>query len=228
MKKIGIIGGMGPLATVDLYEKIIRNSNVKKDQDHFEIFIHNNPNIPDRTKAILSDGISPVEEIINSANKLKDMGSDFLCMPCNTAFYFYNDITKNLDIDLVNIIDVTIEKIIKNNYKNPCVLGTKGTIYGKTYYNKLDEKNMNYQKIDDDLVNLLDYYIYEVVKKDNFDVDIKKLTNKLDELVEKNNVDCFVLACTELPILFEKFNLNYNVIDTTEELARRVCQLAKE
>ena len=84
-KIIGIVGGMGPEATADLFMKIIKATPAEKDQDHLRVIIDNNTNIPDRTKAILGQGVSPVTEIKSTVSKLMHAGADILVMPCNTA-----------------------------------------------------------------------------------------------------------------------------------------------
>ncbi len=89
MKTLGILGGMGPLATADLFEKIIRNTKADTDAQHIRVYIDNNPQIPDRTAFIMGSGADPRPEMNASARKLEAMGADILLMPCNTAHYFY-------------------------------------------------------------------------------------------------------------------------------------------
>jgi aspartate racemase len=103
MKTIGMIGGMGPLATVHLFERIVLRTKAEKDQDHIRIIIDNNTNIQDRTKAILGYGESPVKELVGSAKMLEKSGADFLIMPCNTAHYFIDHIKKNIKIPFINM-----------------------------------------------------------------------------------------------------------------------------
>ena len=86
-RNIGIIGGMGPLATCDLMEKIIDYTDAASDQEHIHVLVDSNTNIPDRTEAILHGGENPVPEMVKSAWKLESMGADILIMPCNTAHY---------------------------------------------------------------------------------------------------------------------------------------------
>ena len=88
-KIIGIIGGMGPEATADLYLRIIRATPVEKDQDHYRVIIDSNPKIPDRTPAIIGDGENPLPLMAETAKNVEKAGADFLIMPCNTAHYFY-------------------------------------------------------------------------------------------------------------------------------------------
>ena len=101
-KSIGIIGGMGSLATCDLFKKIIDMTDAKSDQEHIHICIDCNTNIPDRTKAILGGGENPIPEMVRSGIRLQSMGADVLVMPCNTAHYFYDKITPFFDIPLLN------------------------------------------------------------------------------------------------------------------------------
>ena len=106
---IGIIGGMGPLATCDLMNKIIRFTDAQKDQDHIRICVDSNTNIPDRTTAILHHGKTPVPELVKSALRLEAMGAQLLIMSCNTAHYFYNDVTPYLDVPFMSMIEETVK-----------------------------------------------------------------------------------------------------------------------
>ncbi|HDH63258.1 MAG TPA: amino acid racemase, partial [Firmicutes bacterium] len=94
MKTVGIIGGMGPEATLDLFYKIIKNTPAKKDQEHIHLIIDNYPQIPDRTQFILGKGENPLPYLLRSANLLENAGVDAICMPCNTAHFFVDDIRK--------------------------------------------------------------------------------------------------------------------------------------
>lgn len=91
-KTIGILGGMGPLATCDLFSKIIQITDASCDQEHVRICIVNNTEISDRTNAIIRHGKDPVPEMVKSAVRLQSFGADVLIMPCNTAHYFYDRI----------------------------------------------------------------------------------------------------------------------------------------
>ena len=87
-KSIGILGGMGPLATADLLRKIVLLTKAEKDGDHVRVFIDDNPRIPDRTAAILSGGKDPVPEMASALRSLEACGASCVIMPCNTAHYF--------------------------------------------------------------------------------------------------------------------------------------------
>jgi aspartate racemase len=111
-KKIGILGGMGPEATADLFFRIIRATPVENDQDHVKVIIYSNPQIPDRTEAILYSGSNPVPEITATAKILEASEADFLIMPCNTAHYFILDIRKAVGIPILDMIELTVKRIV--------------------------------------------------------------------------------------------------------------------
>ena len=106
-KTIGIIGGMGPLATADLFRKIVLMTDAASDNDHIRIFIDDNTAIPDRTSAILSGGADPVEAMADSIRKLEQCGADCLIMPCNTAHYFLPRLRPLTGIPFLSMLEAT-------------------------------------------------------------------------------------------------------------------------
>ena len=91
-KVIGIIGGMGPMATADLFIKIVENTAARTDQEHLHVLIDNNTDIPDRTACILAGSDAPLGPMVESAKRLVDQGADLLIIPCNTAHYFHSGV----------------------------------------------------------------------------------------------------------------------------------------
>ena len=104
---IGIIGGMGPLATADLFQKIIRHTDARCDQEHLHILIDNNTAIPDRTAALLHGGADPFPEMCRSAKFLEAGGADCLIMPCNTAHFYHRRLQEQLRIPLLHMVELT-------------------------------------------------------------------------------------------------------------------------
>ena len=133
--KIGIIGGMGPAATCLLFEKIIRMTQVERDQDHLHIIINNDPSIPDRTAAILGRGPSPVEAIIRSANTLVAAGADHLLMPCMTSHAYYAAIQEQVEVPIVNAIELIRREIVHalGDTGRVGLLATDGSLKGGVY-----------------------------------------------------------------------------------------------
>lgn len=218
-KTIGILGGMGPLATVDIFHKIVSLTDANSDQDHIHIIIDNDPGIPNRLDFLLRDGESPEKHLIQLATKLELMGADVLIMPCNTAHYFYDAIKKHIGIDFINMIDETAKEI-KQTYpscKKIGLLATKGT-----YHTGIFEKVFSPYEIEVIIPDLEDQqYIADLILAVKIGQTTFDLTNIHQVLgaLRKKDMDVLVLGCTELPIAFEMFNIEEKYIDPTTVLA---------
>ncbi len=219
MKKvIGIIGGMGPLATVDLFKKIVSMTKADSDQEHLRVCIDSNTDIPDRTKAILHGGIDPVDEILRSAQRLESAGADVLIMPCNTAHYFYDRLTAATSLPILNMLEETAKEIVRQGIGTVGLLATDGTIQSGVYDHILQKYEIKVLKpSDEDQRHIMDI-IYKGVKASNAQLDITGFLHALDKL-EAAGAEALVLGCTELPIAFVMFDIKKKVVDPTAVLA---------
>src|SRR5690348_7801651 len=102
---IGVLGGMGPRATVDFYSKLIAATPAECEQDHLRVHIDSNPQIPDRSEALAGRGESPGTVLAAMAAGLERAGADFLVMPCNTAHAFEPEIRAAVNVPFVSMID---------------------------------------------------------------------------------------------------------------------------
>lgn len=137
-KKIGILGGMGPLATRDLYDWIIQLTPAKSDQGHLPIAINSVPQIPDRTDYILGKGENPKPQLLQAAKQLEKMGVDLIVIPCNTSHIFLDFLKINLpEIEFVDMIKETknyINLLFQSKKPKIGLLATDGTIKNKIYH----------------------------------------------------------------------------------------------
>ena len=206
--KLGILGGMGPEATCDLYKRIIKHTKSNCDQDHINAVILNKCDIPDRTKYLM-DGIeSPVDALNEGIEELIKLGCDYFIMPCNTAHAFVDQF-KNLDkIKFINMIDCVKEEIRnKYNDKKICVLCTKGTKLSKLY----DGNLMYYPNNQERIMNVVNN------TKAGID-DTFNLQSVVDE--ESKNYDVFLLACTEISTYKDKIKTDKIIIDAVDILVK--------
>lgn len=218
MKTIGILGGMGPLATVDIFKKIINLTEANSDNEHIEIIVDNNTRIPDRTNYIINNGENPTSYLIKSAIRLEMMGADVIIMPCNTAHYFYDEVVKYIDIPFLNMIVETAKETKKLYYgKKVGLLATAGTYNSGIYDKVFSEYGLELIKPDSDKMKYVMDLIYGI-KSGRSDMDLTNFYTVLQDLKEQD-VEAFILGCTELPIAFEMFNINEKYIDPTEILA---------
>ncbi len=223
---LGILGGMGPLATCEFFKKIIELTPAEKDQDHLHIIIDNNTNIPDRTEYILGKGKDPRIELIRSAIKLESMGADYIAIPCNTAHYFYDDIIKYTKAKILNMICETVNFLKTNNSenKNYLLLATEGTYQAKIYDKAFKSSGLNILTPSDKDKKIIMQWIYGI-KSSNFNVTLKEF----ESLVNKYMVDeqiPIIVGCTELSFLFEKIKTNKQYFDPLTILAKRCVDLA--
>ena len=139
-KIIGILGGMGPEATRDLFANIIQFTPSKKDQDHLHIIIDNNPKIPDRTAAIIADGEDPVPFMVESGLRLAQSDVDFIVIHCVSAHYFIEELRSQLNVPVLSALE-EVGKAIKKSGSIITVglLATDGTIKGGRFIEKLAE-----------------------------------------------------------------------------------------
>lgn len=226
MKRVGIMGGMGPLATVDLFYKIVVGNPVGKDQEHIPLIIDNYPQIEDRTGYILSDNnINPADKMIESARRLKKAGCEGIAIACNTAHYFVEFIHEVMDIDIIHIVDASIYAI---QYKYPnarkvAVLATKGTTAARIYDDKLISSGFEVMPVQVDLQNLLMDCIYKGAKAGK----ISLYADSFNTILRSIDADIFILACTELPLFLEYLVEDIKYIDANEELAQAIIRYSK-
>lgn len=206
---LGIIGGLGPLASSYLYEMITTKTKAKKDQDHLNIVLLSHPSIPDRTKYILKESDnSPLPFLIEDAKLLEKLGIKMISIPCNTSCYFHEELQKEINTPINNLVKNTVKFIKEKNIKNVAILATKGTIKSNLYQKELEKENINYITPNQDIVMEI---IYDYIKAG------KEVTKEIfNKCVEDVKIDTFILGCTELSLLKQKLNLPDNYIDPLE------------
>ena len=218
---IGIIGGMGPMATIKFCKEILKLSNVCKDQNNIPLLIYNDSRIPDRTESIFNNDNKVKKYLVDIAKKLEKNKCIQIVMPCNTAHYWANDIQNSVNIPFINMIDETMVHVKNKNYKSFGLLSTKGTIETKIYENNLSKYNLEIKYPNNEDINKISNIIYSI--KSN-DID-KKQKYDLIKIIEKMNTDCIVLGCTELPLILKKSNY---IIDPMNVLASTIVKTYKE
>lgn len=229
MKTIGIIGGMGPAATIDLYKKIVDNTPAEKDQEHIHVIIDSYPQIEDRTEYILYGGKNPAPRLIESAKRLEAAGADALIMPCNTAHYFAKDIENIVNIPLIHIVKCSAEAV-KNNYpktKKIGLIATKGTIKAKIYNNILKDYGFETLTLPEKIENNIMDCIYKGVKAGKIEEYSRLFQQCIDEIADLG-ADLLIAGCTEIPLLMPYVKTKLPVIDATYELACAAVKFALE
>ena len=231
MKKervIGILGGLGPDATTKLCSEITALTPAQKDQDHIRVISFSNPKIPDRTKAILGYGKSPVREMTRTARTLQNAGADFLVMPCNTAHYYIDSIQRSLDIPVLNMIEETA-KFIHRKYphvQKVGLLATTGTVATGLYDKALMRYGIEVLKpTTQQQQELVMEAIYgeKGIKAGTFEYPKLLLENAAHNLLAEG-AQVIISGCTEIGLVFNK--PKFLVVDPSNILAKVAVEKA--
>ena len=219
-KTIGILGGMGPLATADLFRKIVTLTDAHSDGEHIRVYIDSNSQIPDRTAAILQGGADPMPQMRDALKHLLACGADCIIMPCNTAHYFLPRLQAESERPILSMLEATA-KACAQRYagRTAGILATRGTLASGLYQKALEAEGVAYCLPEEPERDTLMQVIYEGVKKGAPLEPMKEAFAAMLEAMQARGADYFILGCTELPLAFEQLRLPYASVDATEELA---------
>lgn len=227
-KTIGILGGMGPAATSELFSKIINYTKVKRDQEHIRTIVMNDPTIPDRTEYILGKGPNPIPHLINNIQKLSQVGADMIVIPCMTAHSFISELQENSPIPIINAIEL-VETYLINNYPNIeriGLLATNGTIKSGVFHKYISKElyipDRNDQK---KLIEII--YGDNGIKAGNVsDKQVSGIKRILFNM-GKHNIQAVIAGCTELSLVMNEKNMSLPVIDPITLLAKHVVKIGR-
>jgi aspartate racemase len=229
---VGIIGGLGPEATIDLLRKIVKNTPAKTDEDHIPIVVYSNPKTPSRYRAILEGGESPVPYLVEAAKKLEQAGAEFLAIACNLAHYYYEDIERAVKIPVLHIVRETVSWISENySVTRVGVLAPTPTLRVGLYQKEL--KSAGYEPVilnGNQTKKLVDEAIYsETGIKAGYIKENAELISEALNALFKRGSEIVILACTELPLVVEFLDddIRKRVVDPTDILAKKIVKISK-
>ena len=220
-KTIGILGGMGPLATADLYRKIIEHTRADRDSEHIRVYIDGNAAIPDRTAAILHGGEDPVPEMLSALRHLAACGADCIIMPCNTAHYFLPRLREQTALPILDMQRITAA-VCRECFpgKTAAILATDGTVQSGLYDRALDAEGVRWIHPGEYEQKTLMHLIYDVVKASRPMEPEKEHWDAILDTLRGQGADLFILGCTELPVLAGVLPSEGPFLDPTDELAK--------
>lgn len=224
-KAIGILGGMGPAATVDLFRQIVANTDAGGDADHARILIDNDPAVPDRTAALLHGGPSPLPNLIRMARGLEKMGAGVLGISCNTSHFFYEQVAAAVSVPIVNMIEESAREVARMGASEVIVLATEGTMRMRLYHDYMKKFGITVRQMTDKGQGLVTDMIYRYIKEGAPTYPREAF---ISEMKETGADACpLVLGCTELPIAFRQLDITaFRTVDPTVCLARALIREA--
>jgi aspartate racemase len=229
---IGILGGMGPEATADLFHKIIKNTEATKDQDHLRILVDNNPKIPDRTPAMLGSGRSPLPMMIETARNLEAAGADFIVIPCVSAHYFIAELRERIAIPVISIIDEVADEVERRRpgARRVGLMATTGTIKTGLFQDRLREGGLEVlvppPEDQEDLV-MSAIYGESGIKAGFISPENRAKILKASKALIGKGVQGIIGGCTEIPLVIQGPDLEVAFFDSLNILALAAISQSK-
>ena len=223
-KIIGILGGMGPEATLDCFAKIIKNTPARTDQEHLHVVIDSNPKVPDRTAAITGKGESPVPILVAGCRALQQAGADFIIIPCVSAHFFLEEVRQQITLPILSIFDVVAETIISDHpdIKTVGLMSTTGTISGGLFQKRLAADNIKTIVPAETQQAKVMAAIYDI-KNSQPARSRAQITSDLIATAENlitTGARGIVAGCTEIPLALNQKHLSVPYFDALTILAR--------
>ena len=222
---LGVLGGMGPMATVDFMRKFVQNTPAACDQDHIPMIVCSAANIPDRTAAILGEGVDPFRAMRDTLRQLEAAGATCIAIPCNTAHHWHEPLQAETSVRILHIVDAVADTL--GGQEGGCigVLATTGTVEAGFYQERLAQRGFTC-RIPDAAGQAEVMRAIRLVKAGQLAEATAILRPQAETLLA---VGCrqVVMACTEIPVALTAVEgkLRPALVDATEALAR-ACVLA--
>ena len=221
MYKLGVIGGMGPLATVSFYERVVLNTVAKCDNEHIDMVVLSHASMPDRTKCIIENKGGEFLEVIKKDFKiLEDIGVEAVAIPCNTSHYFFDEFKKFTGLRVINMIEETILEVKKRGIEKVAVFGTLGTLNSKVYEKYANQHGLIVKEVSAEDKQAVMDIIYDI--KETNCLDGRRFVDILSRYCDDETVG--IIACTELSLL--DIPRDINTIDALDVLVKRSIELS--
>ena len=216
---LGVIGGMGPLATADFFRKLLAATPAVGDEDHIPTLVHSVPQIPSRPAAILRGGVSPLPALLAARDRLLSAGATMLAMPCNTAHHWAAELAHDCPATFIHIVDAVAQRIDART-RTLGLIATEATLVSGIYDRKLAVRGLRLITPDPDAYKDAVQPSIDAVKRNALEEAGRLLEPVVEKLLE-SGADVVVLACTETPVALDAIAspLRERCIDSTDALA---------
>jgi aspartate racemase len=222
-KVIGILGGMGPEATLQLFRKILENTASSRDQDYARIIIDNNPKIPERLPGILGMGEDPLPMMVESGRALERAGADFIVIPCVSAHFFLSRLTRKLRLPILSMIEETVACIARHQppLARLGLLAAAGTIRAGLFQDRLLGAGIesllpgsqDLQTVQADIFRIKD------TKSGRARGPVRKEILEVASRLVERGAQAMIVGCTELSLIIQAGDLPVPIFDALNILA---------
>jgi aspartate racemase len=222
-RTVGVLGGMGPRATVDFFQKLIDRTPAARDQDHLRVIVDSNPKIPDRSRCILEGGEDPTPALVATAQNLERAGADFLVIPCNTAHYFLDRIRSAVRVPVLDITEAVARPA--REFSTVGLLATCATVVAGLYQRTLGRYGCRVLVPSPPRQEQVDRAIY-AVKAGDLGPQAREWVREAAQELVASGAQALVLGCTEVPLVVDPAEWAVPVLDSTALLAELAVEEA--
>lgn len=228
---LGILGGMGPLATLDFQHKLLEVTPAESDQQHLPSVIWNVPQIADRQQALAGSGPSPLPQLLEGIKKLNQAGASHIVIPCNTAHYWFAELSRASSAEILHIADTAVSALLQSNKRPQCVgvIATQGTLDAGWYQQRLEANNI--VAITGDTREIREWFIpgCYAVKRGKLQEGGSLFIRQAEALLDRG-AQQLILACTEVPVALRAVDASFFSLtqDPAFLLAERCSRLWQE
>ena len=228
---IGVLGGMGPMATVDFFRKIVEETSAECDQDHVPVIVSSVPDIPSRVAALMQGGASPLPKMRDAIVRLCSAEIECLVIPCNTAHLWYDELCAASALPILHIVDAVREQLLRRPVlpKRIGLLATEATVRMRLYEQRLAGLNIDFIANTAEERAMYVSPAIDLVKRGD-PVRAGQLLSCALHMLERRGADTCILACTELPLALEAIDSPRldGCIDATRSLARSAVAWSRQ
>jgi aspartate racemase len=219
-KTVGVIGGMGPEATVDFLRRIVAATPAQGDADHIRVLIDNNPKIPSRIASLIDrTGADPLPVLVDMARGLERQGADFLTIPCNTAHYYLPRIAAAVSIPILDMVALAITKV---EGRRIGMLASPAVQKVGLYASRLAASGKT--AVFPDPRN--EERLLDVIRAVKANALTGRHRQDYAEIAAALDVDAYLIACTELSVIGAPDGISKPHIDALDVLVEETVKLA--
>lgn len=224
-KTVGVIGGLGPIATLDFFDRILKRTKAVREQDHLRLIIDNNTKIPDRNAYKRGEGPSPGPALASAARALQDAGAEFIVMACNTTHAWEAEIRAAISVPFISIIEETTKVVADLNPEGAGVLAVDACLSSNLYQEALTKRGVKPVLLPADSQRTFMELIYRIKGGDTGET-VKRSMATLARKLEAQGAEVIIAGCTEIPLVLTADDIDGELVNSTDVLVERTIVFA--
>ncbi len=219
MRKLGVIGGLGPMATALFMRMVIEMTDARTDQQHIEMIIYNCPQIPDRTRYILGESEeNPAPKLLEIGRELERQGVALIAIPCITSGYFLPELTGKIRPRIIDIVEETCRYLMQRGIRRAGLMATSGTVESRIFQRTFSGNGCQLICPTEEDQRKVMHLIYDNVKA-NEPVDLACFSD-VSERLRSAGAEVIILGCTELSVIRDQYPIGAGYLDAMQLMAK--------